>query len=59
VVQVYADARDQSERTHEVRRDLEGAYPDFPICILERVDPPPTGLSELRRMGAILEHRTR
>jgi anion-transporting ArsA/GET3 family ATPase len=49
---VYDDARAQSERSRRVREDLERSYPDLPVCAIERMSPPPSGLASLAEMGA-------
>ena len=51
-VEVYDDARAQSERSRRVRQDLERSYPDLPVCAIERMNPPPSGLESLAEMGA-------
>lgn len=51
VVSAYAGARVQSERSRVVHRSLKEEYASTPITVLERMDPPPTTLDELRSMG--------
>lgn len=51
-VEVYDDARTQSERSRKVRHDLERSYPSLPVCTIERMSPPPSGLESLAEMGA-------
>jgi len=50
----YAAARAQSDRARRVQLDLERSYPDMPLCTVERVHPPPTGLEDLLAMGQSL-----
>lgn len=52
VVQVYQDVRAQADRAHRVQADLEASHPAVPVCTLERLWPPPTGLDALFQMGA-------
>ena len=49
---IYDDAREQADRSRKVRQDLERSYPDLPVCAIERMSPPPTGLQSLAEMGA-------
>ncbi len=53
-IEVYDAAREQSERSRRVRQDLERSYPDLPVCTVERMSPPPSGLESLAKMGAQL-----
>ncbi|MEM6294414.1 MAG: ArsA-related P-loop ATPase [Myxococcota bacterium] len=57
VIEVYDDAREQSERSRRVRLDLERSYPRIPVCVVERMTPPPSGLDSLAAMGAALTGR--
>ncbi len=54
VIEVYDAAREQSERSRRVRLDLERSYTQVPICVVERMYPPPSGLESLAEMGARL-----
>ena len=54
VESTYAGARVQSDRARRVQHDLERSFPQMPVCTVERVHPPPTGLEELLAMGRIL-----
>jgi len=49
---IYDDAREQAERSRKVRHDLERSYPELPVCAIERMNPPPTGLESLAKMGS-------
>lgn len=51
-IEVYDDAREQSERSRKVQRDLDQSYPGLPVCTIERMNPPPSGLESLAEMGA-------
>ncbi len=51
-VEVYDGARQQSERSRKVQQDLERTYPDIPVCTIERMSPPPSGLESLADMGS-------
>jgi len=50
-VETYDAAREQSERSRRVRQDLDRSYPDLPVCTVERMNPPPSGLESLAEMG--------
>ena len=51
------DAREQSERSRKVQRDLDQSYPGLPVCTIERMSPPPSGLESLAEMGARITTR--
>lgn len=41
----------QAKRAHEGKDELHLSWPGTPICVIPRVDPPPTSLDELAAMG--------
>lgn len=47
----YIGARVQSERAHRIWVHLRARYPDVPLAMLARRDPPPAELEELIEMG--------
>ncbi|MCH9681747.1 MAG: AAA family ATPase [Deltaproteobacteria bacterium] len=53
---VYQGVRHQSDRAHRIGTHLRERYPDVPVAVLERRDPPPTGLEDLVEMGTQLLH---
>jgi anion-transporting ArsA/GET3 family ATPase len=50
----YLGARVQSERSHRIWQHLRERYPEVPVALLARRDPPPAELEELVEMGAQL-----
>ena len=49
--QAYRGARLQSERAHRILHGLRERYPDVPVAVLDRRDPPPASLEDLVEMG--------
>jgi anion-transporting ArsA/GET3 family ATPase len=50
----HAAARSQGEHAALARRELEQSYPELPICVVPRRDPPPMTLDELSEIGGAL-----
>jgi anion-transporting ArsA/GET3 family ATPase len=48
---IYDGLRAQGERASAARARFEGAYPELPLWICHRRDPPPSGLADLRALG--------
>jgi anion-transporting ArsA/GET3 family ATPase len=51
VGEVYAHARAHGVRAAAARESLQARFPELPVWIAKRRDPPPEGLADLRELG--------
>lgn len=52
--EIHAALARQSEQAGLALAELRGRWPHTPVVPVPRIDPPPTSIAELRRMGALL-----